>query len=397
MEQLEPLVLLHFSTTEPVGQPDRIVTWPPTAGFKPYDNYFTKDSVRHPAKANLHMIKWIIETYTKEGDWILDPMAGTGSTGIIALLLGRNTILVEYEQKFVDMINANVLQLINMAPINPSLQWKVIKGDARKFAELLCDHIIFSPPYAESIGSRKDGQTERSKLHSNFQGGGRGFMEHQTGSPENIGNLPYGSVDSIVTSPPYSDNPIPFQDKNFKPPHDTTNLHRDRYSLNKNDLGNLGNLKSDTYLSAMLQVYSECFKVLKSNGLMILITKNFIRKKQIVRLDLDTIKLCEKAGFTLSDRWYRKLTNFSFWVTNYFKKYGLRVEYEDILVFQKNHNHNENNKIHSILFSPPYNTRISSGNPEQRKQRLLDAGYNPEEYMGGNARNLELKDYKGEW
>jgi len=385
MIQLEPLVLLHFSTVEAVGRPDKIVTWPPTAGFKPYDKYFTKESVKHPAKANLHMIKWIIETYTKEGDWILDPMAGTGSTGVMALLLGRNTILVEYEQKFVDMINSNILQLIDMATINPTLQWTVIKGDARSLCSN-CEHIIFSPPFGSDNANLKE-RTDKSAQ----------AMKRDTGQvgvslgKHNIGNLPYGSVDSIVTSPPYSG----ILGAGHRSKLGNIKEQGSAYQTfeEKADKNNIGNLDTKTYLSAMFQVYSECFKVLKPNGLMILVTKNFIRKKQVVRLDLDTIALCEKAGFVLKDRWYRKLTNFSFWVTNYYKKYGLRVEYEDILVFQKTQSQNGN--INAIICSPPYSTTISSGDPEARKRRLVEAGYDPNSYMGGNARNLELKNYEG--
>jgi len=84
------------------------------------------------------------------------------------------------------------------------------------------------------------------------------------------------------------------------------------YSPNED---NIGNLKSDSYLQAMLQVYEQCWKVLKDNGLMILVLKNFIRDKKIVRLDLDTISLCEQAEFSLQERHYRKLTAQSFWRT----------------------------------------------------------------------------------
>ena len=127
---------------------------------------------------------------------------------------------------------------------------------------------------------------------------------------------------------------------------------------------------------------------------MILITKNFIRNKQIVRLDLDTIKLCEQAGFILEDRWYRKMQSYSFWVTLYYKKYGLRVEYEDILVFRKPCGIGN---VDAIVSSPPYSTVISSGNPEKRRERLAKAGYDADYYMGGNARNLEIKGYNGEY
>ena len=70
---------------------------------------------------------------------------------------------------------------------------------------------------------------------------------------------------------------------------------------------------------------------------MILVTKNFIREKQEIRLDLDTIKLCEQAGFQFVERHYRKLTSQSFWRTIYQQKYpdAPILDKEDILVFRK--------------------------------------------------------------
>ncbi|KKL73765.1 hypothetical protein LCGC14_2071640, partial [marine sediment metagenome] len=57
----------------------------------------------------------------------------------------------------------------------------------------------------------------------------------------------------------------------------------------------------------MLQCYREFYKVLKEGGTMVLVVKNFIREKAVVRLDIDTIRLAEAVGFTLKDRWYFKL------------------------------------------------------------------------------------------
>ena len=69
---------------------------------------------------------------------------------------------------------------------------------------------------------------------------------------------------------------------------------------------------------------------------MVLVTKNFIRDKKIVPLDLDTIKLCEQAGFKLIDRLKRKLTQQSFWRTIYHQKFPdvPKIEYEDVLIFK---------------------------------------------------------------
>ena len=70
---------------------------------------------------------------------------------------------------------------------------------------------------------------------------------------------------------------------------------------------------------------------------MVLVTKNFIRNKQVIRLDEDTIKLCEQAGFGFVERHYRELPSQSFWRIIYHKKYPdvEKIEYEDVLVFRK--------------------------------------------------------------
>ena len=68
---------------------------------------------------------------------------------------------------------------------------------------------------------------------------------------------------------------------------------------------------------------------------LILVTKNFIRDQKEIRLDLDTIKLCEQVGFKLIERHYRKLSSQSFWRIIYKKKYPdvETIDCEDILVF----------------------------------------------------------------
>ncbi len=68
---------------------------------------YTEESIRHPAKMELNMCRQIIKLYSKKGDLILDPMAGIGTTIIEGILLGRNVIGIEYEQKFCDMANQN--------------------------------------------------------------------------------------------------------------------------------------------------------------------------------------------------------------------------------------------------------------------------------------------------
>jgi DNA modification methylase len=155
----------------------------------------------------------------------------------------------------------------------------------------------------------------------------------------NINNL---NIDSVIFSPPYEDK-VGAQDKEFMRQHleiikrNPEGYGQQGHQGEYENGENIGNLKSDTYLQAMLQVYQSCYHILRPQGLMILVTKNFIRNKKIVRLDLDTIKLCEQAGFSFVHRRHRKLPSQSFWRIIYYQKHPdvPVIDKEDILVFRK--------------------------------------------------------------
>ena len=363
--------------------------------------FFTAESFSHPAKLHLGLLEWIVFTYTSEGETILDPMFGSG-TLLYATLMGRSVIGVELESKFVSMAEDN-LKKLNQMPLYLGIKQRgncqIMQGDARQL-EGLVDRIVTSPPYAEQVqGSRhSDHQPEQRKRR--LIKAGYDPKDYQLGKGRNcevvweygkekgqIGNLPYGQIDKIVTSPPYEGtfnekqhtlSGIAKRDPKMRkevgdysgdkrvdsiitsPPYENQvhesvggiqaredsgeaaqkgykkpgQLMPEGYSV---DGANIGNLKSDTYLEAMLQVYQQCHKVLKPQGLMILVTKNFIRDKQVVRLDEDTIELCEQAGFNYIERHYRKLSAQSFWRTIYHQKYPEveKIEHEDVLVFRK--------------------------------------------------------------
>lgn len=203
------------------------------------------------------------------------------------------------------------------------------------------DIIITSPPYSGSSPGGGDTRNRKRRLvkagynPKDFLGGlARNLvLKHYSDDPKNIGNLPHGQVDSIITSPPF-ESVLPFQDLEFM-----RKIGR-RYDCEKmKNPNNIGNLKNETYLSAMFRVYAQCFKVLKPGGHMILVLKNFIRNKKIVRLDLDTKRLCETVGFEWVETKLFRLPNKSFWRILYEKKYPdvdtSLLKYEFIQVFKK--------------------------------------------------------------
>ena len=49
----------------------------------------------YPAKFIPQIVRYAITTYTKEGDWIVDPFAGSGTVGVEAYLCKRNAVLLD--------------------------------------------------------------------------------------------------------------------------------------------------------------------------------------------------------------------------------------------------------------------------------------------------------------
>lgn len=62
-----------------------------------------KSCGKHPTQKPLSLLTRIILASTDEHDWILDPFAGSSTTGIAASLCGRRFLGVEQEQKFVSL------------------------------------------------------------------------------------------------------------------------------------------------------------------------------------------------------------------------------------------------------------------------------------------------------
>lgn len=55
----------------------------------------------HSTQKPIELLKRVILTSTKEGDLILDPLAGTGTTGYVAHALKRNFVMIEINPKYV--------------------------------------------------------------------------------------------------------------------------------------------------------------------------------------------------------------------------------------------------------------------------------------------------------
>jgi DNA modification methylase len=342
LEEIMPAIELNFE---------------PTPAFGEYKQYL-EHAISHPAKANTKLLEFLVLNFMKEGDVVLDPMAGSGSTGVVAALHGRNAIQIDIEPKFYEFMEKARENIEKASTLAPKGWIKNILGDARHLPKLLeqVDVCITSPPYSDTI-SRQGGPTQVKNV-----GVSTIIAREYSPNPENIGNLPIGSVDAIITSPPYEEG-LSYRR------HHTPNTGRTERLWSEKHLGaypdsgdNIGSLKSSddeyqalsegriqelakklmkngkpTYLSEMLKVYHEMYKVLKPSGRAIIIIKPFIRNKKVIDLPYYTYLLMSYCGFVLEKLYKLRLKNKSFWRLLYSRKYSNvpLINHEYILICKK--------------------------------------------------------------
>ena len=77
------------------------------------DLLYSRPTVRlrrniHPTVKPLSLMRWLVVLVTPPGGVVLDPFAGSGSTGAAALLEGRRFLGIEREPKYVDIACARL-------------------------------------------------------------------------------------------------------------------------------------------------------------------------------------------------------------------------------------------------------------------------------------------------
>jgi len=124
------------------------------------------DVLRHPAKFPETLAQQFIEFFTKRGETVLDPMAGTGSALVACLRSGRHGIGIELNPAYASI--AAELLLAERAELDEAasgLKVEVIQTDASRIETMdlpTIDYVITSPPYWDMLHAR-GAETQRRR------------------------------------------------------------------------------------------------------------------------------------------------------------------------------------------------------------------------------------------
>lgn len=82
-------------------------TWTVINSARPQSN-FKRDQKVHPTQKALDVIKRIVEYHSKEGDIVLDPFIGSGTTAVACKQLNRNFIGCDNNKEYIVLANKRI-------------------------------------------------------------------------------------------------------------------------------------------------------------------------------------------------------------------------------------------------------------------------------------------------
>ena len=79
---------------------------------------FKQQTGLHPTQKPVELFEYMIQTYTKEGDIVLDNCIGSGTTAISALNTKRNYIGIEMDDKYYRITNNRIADKLSVATLD---------------------------------------------------------------------------------------------------------------------------------------------------------------------------------------------------------------------------------------------------------------------------------------
>ncbi len=186
-----------------------------------WKSLITDESFAHPAKYAHGLITRIILHGLSQGYWsagdesrpadlIGDPFGGIGTGGIVACSHGLRWLGVELEPRFVGFAQRNFDLHKRTWETMGDPQPVLVQGDSRRFAEIVgqCAAVVTSPPYGEDVIHARPSKMA-VELHQGRQCA-TGLGQYGE-TPGQIGSLPAGELQAVVTSPPYAESNQDYQ------------------------------------------------------------------------------------------------------------------------------------------------------------------------------------------
>lgn len=148
-----------------------------------YEKRDVRDKKLHPATFPIALAKKSIELFTHEGELVVDPFCGSGTTLLASQDLNRNAVGFDLQQSYV------ALACSRLDPSTNSFTKRIaINDDSRNINHYLKEdsitHICTSPPYANVLNKKRKNKSMRNRTNDQLN-----KIEQYSQNPNDLGTL----------------------------------------------------------------------------------------------------------------------------------------------------------------------------------------------------------------
>lgn len=157
-----------------------------------YEGRDIRNKEIHPATFPISLSKKIIELFSHQGELVLDPFVGSGTTLVAANDTNRNAVGFDLQEKYIKLCASRIKQ----SELFNSTRQVAIQDDARNISQYLpeeCVKLIWtSPPYANLLNRKRKNKSRRDR-----DNGQLGKVEQYSQDPRDLGTM---SIEDYTTA-----------------------------------------------------------------------------------------------------------------------------------------------------------------------------------------------------
>ena len=161
-----------------------------------YESRDIRDKSIHPAMYPISLPAHFIKLLTHQGELVLDPFVGVGSTLMAAQDLGRNAVGFDLQKKYIDICK----QRLSQTRLNDKTQQIAIADGADKISEYLHEESIAlsitSPPYPDFLTHKRKNKSIRGDLRENAH---YDTIQQYSDDPRDLGHMSHAKFKNQMT------------------------------------------------------------------------------------------------------------------------------------------------------------------------------------------------------
>ena len=158
-----------------------------------YEGRDIRDKKIHPATFPISLAKKVIQLFTHEGELVLDPFVGSGTTLVAARDINRNAVGFDLQKRYIDLCEQRLAQTTFLGKEKQI----AVQDDARLIGQYFDPETISlvftSPPYANLLNRTRKNKSRRFRRNEQF-----GKIEQYSQDPRDLGTMELSNYTIIM-------------------------------------------------------------------------------------------------------------------------------------------------------------------------------------------------------